>query len=369
MSNKELETISRYGATVKKSCQYDLRRLSSNNPYDLPETSEYLYELFLENSDGSLIDVPVAVQNVELNSSPNDAAWTLTRRFFITDTISGIDTSNSNVDQPFLERSPPSVVRYPKSITLRTNLDVTGKHESIFSPVLKIYYRSRSSEDIEDDPLATVSFTAEYSMDTGGFWSTEYSLFIIANILAVIVIISKLISLIAQGNLGDDDFGAKCKYFFFRLFVDSFEVYSNIMYWFLFIMITYWYTFFKWQKHVFILLPPLNTHTENYKPFDIIFAVVASFKLTSIINKILIKQTQFDIFMIDWERPKCQYTDNKGNLQVGQNGWRQIFLMNEFCELQMYKFISIEFTLIAYLVVFEGLGLRNWANHDPNVTN
>jgi hypothetical protein len=41
--------------------------------------------------------------------------------------------------------------------------------------------------------------------------------------------------------------------------------------------------------------------------------------------------------------------------------------MNEFCELQVYKCISIEFTLLMYLFLFEGFGLKNWSTHDPDV--
>lgn len=119
---------------------------------------------------------------------------------------------------------------------------------------------------------------------------------------------------------------------------------------------------------MYLLLPPLDTHTENYYPFDCLFAVVASFKLVSIAYKIIFEQSSFDVFMIDWERPKCRYYDSNNNLALGQNGWRQIFLMNEFCELQLSKLIGIEFTLLIYIFLFEGIGFKHWATHDPDVT-
>lgn len=41
--------------------------------------------------------------------------------------------------------------------------------------------------------------------------------------------------------------------------------------------------------------------------------------------------------------------------------------MNEFCELQIAKFISIEFTLLVYLFLYEGVGFKHLATHDPDV--
>lgn len=86
------------------------------------------------------------------------------------------------------------------------------------------------------------------------------------------------------------------------------------------------------QERVYLLLPALNTHKTNYLPFDIIFAVVICFKLLTIIYKIVFEQCSFDIFMIDWERPKLEY-ESRGDIKKGVNAWRTLFLVNEFNEL------------------------------------
>lgn len=123
MSNEDLGRISRYGTTIQNSCQFDLQRLLSKD--NLPETANYFYELYLEDSDGALVDVPVAIQNYEADGSPNassdEADWQLTRRFFLFDTLSGIRETNGN--EGFKTRMQPEVVRYPKEITLRVTLD------------------------------------------------------------------------------------------------------------------------------------------------------------------------------------------------------------------------------------------------------
>ena len=205
------------------------------------------------------------------------------------------------------------MVRYAKRITLRVTLDNSrsiGKEETIYAPLLEIHYRERNFNYIKENPLTKVSFTAEYSMDTSKFWRTENVMFVFICILAAVVLLIKMAAFMMQGNLGNDDFSAKCKYFFVRLIIDSLDVYSNILFWYLFSVTVYWFTFFKWQENVYILLPPLATHTENYYPFDCLFAVVASFKLVSIAYKIIFEQSSFDVFMIDWERPKCKYYDS-----------------------------------------------------------
>jgi meckelin len=53
---------------------------------------------------------------------------------------------------------------------------------------------------------------------------------------------------------------------------------------------------------------------------------------------------------------------------VDVNAWRHIFLINEFNELQLYRTINAEITLIAYAVIMEGFGLTYWVTHDPDLT-
>jgi hypothetical protein len=88
-------------------------------------------------------------------------------------------------------------------------------------------------------------------------------------------------------------------------------------------------------------------------------------KILSIIYKIAFEQSNFDVFLIDWERPKLAYSNGS---RVGANAWRSLFLANELNELQVNKLISIEFTLILYVFIMEGFGWKNLATQDPNLT-
>lgn len=55
------------------------------------------YELYLEDYNGNLIDIPALISNIvsDTGDTPNgqddSSRWILTRRFFIFDTVSGIN--------------------------------------------------------------------------------------------------------------------------------------------------------------------------------------------------------------------------------------------------------------------------------------
>jgi meckelin len=96
------------------------------------------------------------------------------------------------------------------------------------------------------------------------------------------------------------------------------------------ILTGYWFIFFKLQERVYVLLPALNTYSKNYKPYDFLFFIVFGSKALSIIFKIAFEQSSFDVFLIDWERPKLPYSNNS---RMGVNAWRSLFLVNELNEL------------------------------------
>jgi meckelin len=87
-----------------------------------------------------------------------------------------------------------------------------------------------------------------------------------------------------------------------KFFITVLHVFSNICFWFLVILSGYWFVFFKMQERVFVLLPDI--YTSNYTPFVILFIGVLATKLISILYKIFFEQCSFDIFLVDWEKPK-----------------------------------------------------------------
>jgi len=120
----------------------------------------------------------------------------------------------------------------------------------------------------------------------------------------------------------------------FTFFFNLFDYFSYFNFWFLFGLTAYWFVFFKLEERVFLLLPALNTYETNYKPFIILFGLVACTKLVAILYKI-ITQAEFDVFLIDWERPKRSKSegDKVQPAHLVNYAWRRIFVMNELNEL------------------------------------
>lgn len=57
----ELERIYKIGTTVEIECTYDLAVLVSQNENLTPRKANIFYELFLEDYNGNMIDVPVLI--------------------------------------------------------------------------------------------------------------------------------------------------------------------------------------------------------------------------------------------------------------------------------------------------------------------
>jgi meckelin len=90
------------------------------------------------------------------------------------------------------------------------------------------------------------------------------------------------------------------------------DVFSSIFFWFLVILSGYWFVFFKLQERVYVLMPSITSvTTDNYIAFNVVFGLVFGFKLLTIVYKIVFEQCSFDIFLVDWEKPKKR-TSNDG---------------------------------------------------------
>jgi len=65
------------------------------NLYERPRSANKFYELFLVNYGGFLVDIPILIAGVgDYNDGLDMTQWTLVRRFFLFDTISGIQDQN-----------------------------------------------------------------------------------------------------------------------------------------------------------------------------------------------------------------------------------------------------------------------------------
>ena len=156
----------------------------------------------------------------------------------------------------------------------------------IFVPLLYINYRERTKAAIPEFSLCQSTFTVEYAMKTDNFWSIASSLFIVTNVLFGIILVGKMIIWCMTPSLSDDP-AARCRYAFVKIFIVAIDLYSNLFFWFLVFFTGYWFIFFKLQERVFVLLPSLNTYSQNYKPYDFLFFFVFGAKILAILYKII----------------------------------------------------------------------------------
>jgi len=157
------------------------------------------YEMYLEDYNGDLIDVPVKINNLvnQFNDEPNILSdiseWELVRRFFIIDTKSGIGSPGG-----YLKGDLPEIVRFAKDITLKVELDTNYEYnEMIFPPYIEINYQEKRTNDIlgetQTGKLADITFKSEYFMDTTGFWSLAKTIFIVLMVIFTIIVLLKVV--------------------------------------------------------------------------------------------------------------------------------------------------------------------------------
>jgi meckelin len=152
-------------------------------------------------------------------------------------------------------------------------------------------------------------------------------------------------------------------YAFGNILYFLFDTWSAIFFWYLVGVSGYWFIMFKLQNRASVLLP-WGTWWDFWRPYDILYGLVASSKLVVILLKILM-QTSYDIFLIDWEKPKKDPKTQASTENV--NVWRTIFLTNEMNELQNTAHVTIEFTYFIYIFFVFGLGWFNWGLEYPGL--
>lgn len=124
-------TTKKFGSITVNNCNFALYDLL--DPEIMPKETNLFYELYLSDSDGNLIDVPVLNKNIRVQDNndgsktkPNQGDilsddWLLTRRFFIYDTISGIVTPGGYNQGTAV----PEYIRWADKINIKVEMDLS----------------------------------------------------------------------------------------------------------------------------------------------------------------------------------------------------------------------------------------------------
>lgn len=191
-SYSDSERFRTFGSLLVKECEINLRKFLSK------DYTMFFYELFLYNPKTfELIDIPVMIHNIpnpkseiegnKENSNTSPENWILTRRFFIVDNISGLQTLNSFKNGGDI----PIAIRFPKLIKMVILLQNTAESK-IMLPYFEILYKSKLTSLLENFPTSTVKFISEYKMDISNFKDIMLGIFLALNFIVLCMGVTKM---------------------------------------------------------------------------------------------------------------------------------------------------------------------------------
>jgi meckelin len=365
------KTYREFGTNVDVTCEIDLSVYISYS-----ETT--FYELYLVDVNNTMIDIPILIKNLVFSdgTQPNmldaESNWKLVRRFFIYDNVSGKVGSNG-----YVGGSTTTVLQYMQSAIIQIKL-INDQDQMIYCPLLILNYRARLTSYITSESSTDgIDFSSQYTMDTSSFWSVAKGVFIGVNVL--ILIIAAIRCYIWSKNNPSahvrDSYTTKI---LSQLMWYLAGTWSFICFWYLMGVTAYWFIFYKMQYHVYVLVPPLDTYTYNYLPFVAVLSLVTIFHFIWIIY-IIKSQTSADIILIDREKPQNAFKPgvdkitaaaykNDGNYRQYVSAWRTLMVLNEFAELQVIRYVSIELTLLFLLLFLKGVSWEDSSRAKPILT-
>jgi hypothetical protein len=147
-----VQKIRKFGVQLEKTCDFPLQQLlATSADQQLPQANR-MFELYLADNNGKLIDIPVLLnQSGQVSNTPSED-WQLFRRFFMTDSVSGVSRDSSG-DSPF-------VVRFASEVKLKVQMDPDNP-ESIFRPYLIVRYREVLADLISESSTHQVALLVD----------------------------------------------------------------------------------------------------------------------------------------------------------------------------------------------------------------
>ncbi|KAK7873573.1 hypothetical protein R5R35_009277 [Gryllus longicercus] len=354
----------RFGSRYHRKCTIPIQQLLNHQTefFDL----SLQYE---EGGESKFHSIPILTQNMKTksisynNEASDPSQWLLTKRFFLVDKVSGVQTVwvDGN-DQEAL----PSVVRYLKSCEVRVRLRSAEDEGLIYSPLLVVHYGEVTQTEIEANSHVDISFSTSYDMPNNFDYALEVSMGVLCSLSVVWSGIETWSYSRRSGRVGIDLFTIA------ELALFSCGNLANVF--FLVVACASLHTFFFYKGESVIHLLLLSSSNENLIKTYVIVAF--ALKIIEIVFMIW-KQISIDIFFIDWERPRALNSGN-GNAQtlIDHNDgmehpvsiWRTYLVANEWNEMQTKRKISLLFQLVFTVFILKVVGVEHWAVADPDVS-
>ncbi|CAF3770661.1 unnamed protein product [Rotaria sp. Silwood1] len=237
-------------------------------------------------------------------------------------------------------------IHYAKTIKILNILSNGGAYMQ--PPVIVIEYDELTLSDIGKGTLVEITFETEYRMNLD---SHIRDVWIAIGVLCGLGIILALIqTCIWHSRAGKQiiDLGTIGKFLLYIIHIVGtifFIVMVGVSLW--------WLIFFKRPGSAFLVIPTSIQQTS----FTVLVVVTFILKSLDILH-IIIRQSNIDIFFMDWEKPKS-------NDITDVSVWRTYFVANEYSELQTFRRVNSTFHIIAVLFFLKVINLENVATAQP----
>eukprot|EP00048_Salpingoeca_helianthica_P021855 m.14813 g.14813 ORF g.14813 m.14813 type:complete len:959 (-) comp6514_c0_seq1:53-2929(-) len=330
------------GLPFTSACEVDL---SVNSDFALLYTRELaFFDAYLEDSDGTLIPVPVLLpglldsRGIAVNNQL-DASTQLVRRFVLAD----------NVSSTAVGGAAPQVLRVASSVSLSVRFrgDTAGK---IFTPLLTVSYQDLPSSA----RTVTVAYSTTYEAGSGSYASGVAAAASVCAGLAALAMILRLSSWSRRhGNAHIDG----------RTLAEAAAMlcgtFSSLIVVVLVGASLYWLVFYRREQAVDVLLPGAGSD-----PFVALLIVAVVCKLVEVARVVAVV-IGTDVFLLDWEQPAFSTTEKP---MAGPPLWRTVLVANEWAELQGLRTTSVSAQLLAVLFLLYVAGARDLASAAPAST-
>lgn len=278
--------MKRFGVVTENTCEFEVSYLTGGKRSSLPKDANAFYELYVKDDAGNLINVPVLVTNFrdafdnEPNKEMDYESSRLVHRFFISDTISGIDSLGG-----YNNEAVPAVIRYAKSAKLRVQIN-PGSNGKIRRPLLQLDFEERFTSQINRDTKTQVTYFVDYYQDMTAVYSTLIALFVITNLIALIAIVVRICYHYKHNppKVMGTKFTQNIVTHSLFYVIDEWSYYT---FWFCFFVCGYWFLMYKMSNSAVLLLPSTEEVNSFYDKFEVVFYMVLAFRTAAMLFRII----------------------------------------------------------------------------------
>ena len=240
------------------------------------------FELYLEDANGKLINVPVLVTNYMTedkqfpNKGGNKEDWVFSRRFFIYDTVSGIRPGGFQSAEGI-----PDYVRWAYRMQLKVTMDQDeiDSSKKLLRPYLVIDYREREVSTITPTEKVDSIIHVDYYSDYSSTLQSTLIAFIILTVFAIMFGILRIYYFFRRNPkdaLGEHT--GMSLHFLMAVFY-IIDTWSTFMYAILGVTTMYVTLTYKSQEEVALLLPEDESTTDHlYQAFFGLFGATLVFR-------------------------------------------------------------------------------------------